>query len=58
MQGAKLSIYIWNLFPIYGTDIIRLFETKGREFPLPILFALESTPKLVVLECQTALTSV
>jgi hypothetical protein len=33
--GAYFATYAWNASPIDGTDVVRSFAAKGREFPFP-----------------------
>ena len=36
IMGALFALCAWNASPIDGTNIIRSFAAKGREFPFPI----------------------
>jgi hypothetical protein len=35
-MGTLFSLYAWNASPIDGTNIIRSYAARGREFPFPI----------------------
>ena len=35
-MGTLFALYAWNASPIDGTNIIRSFAAKGRDFPFPI----------------------
>ena len=36
IMGTLFALYAWNASPTDGTNIIRSFAAKGREFPFPI----------------------
>ena len=57
MELASFTIYAYNVSPIDGMDTIRSFA-KGITYMIPINLALETPPRMSVIEGKTALNSV
>lgn len=43
-QGVSFAAYSWNAAPIDGTNLVRSFVAKGRDFPFPLQIAEEVNP--------------
>ena len=43
-QGLAFAAYSWNAAPIDGTNLVRSFVAKGRDFPFPLQIAEENNP--------------
>ena len=43
-QGIAFAAYSWNAAPIDGTNIVRSFVAKGRDFPFPLQIAEDNNP--------------